>query len=190
MLATSVPPQHSTSVGRRHFVRVLIPSDSILRRGDTARILDRMKRLGVVGILILAFFGLADSAYLAQHEASGTPLLCNIQNPSGCNVVAASQYSHIFGIPLAEFGILFYGILFVLAALEIVIFDRLLRRVLQAVSLIGVAASLYFTLIQAFVIRAFCIYCLVSALITLLIFILASLIEPIGRRADYAPSTT
>ena len=190
MLATSVPLQHSTSVGRRHFVRVLIPSDSILRRGDTARILDRMKRLGVVGILILAFFGLADSAYLAQHEASGTPLLCNIQNLSGCNVVAASQYSHIFGIPLAEFGILFYGILFVLAALEIVIFDRLLRRVLQAVSLIGVAASLYFTLIQAFVIRAFCIYCLVSAFITLLIFILASLIEPIGRRADYAPSTT
>jgi uncharacterized membrane protein len=140
-----------------------------------------MKRLGVVGILILAFLGLADSAYLAEHEASGTPLLCNIQNFSGCNVVATSQYSHIFGIPLAEFGVLFYSIVFVLAALELVIFDRLLRRVLQMAALIGVAASLYFTLVQIFFIGAFCIYCLASALITVFILILASLIEPVGR---------
>jgi len=140
-----------------------------------------MKRLGVVGILVLAFLGLADSAYLAEHEASGTPLLCNIQNFSGCNVVATSQYSHIFGIPLAEFGVLFYSIVFVLAALELVIFDRLLRRVLQMAALIGVAASLYFTLVQIFFIGAFCIYCLASALITVFILILASLIEPVGR---------
>lgn len=146
-----------------------------------------MKRFGVVCILVLAFFGLADSAYLAEHEASGTPLLCNIQNLSGCNIVAASQYSHIFGIPLAEFGVLFYSIVFVLAALELVIFDRLLRRVLQVAALIGVAASLYFSLVQIFFIGAFCIYCLASALITVFILILASLIEPVGRNMRSTP---
>lgn len=146
-----------------------------------------MKRFGVICILVLAFFGLADSAYLAEHEVSNTPLLCNIQNLSGCNVVAASQYSHIFGIPLAEFGVLFYSIVFVLAALELVIFDRLLRRVLQVAALIGVAASLYFTLVQIFFIGAFCIYCLASALITVFILILASLIEPVGRNIRPAP---
>ncbi len=146
-----------------------------------------MKRFGVIGILTLAFFGLADSAYLAQHEASGTPLLCNIQNLSGCNIVAASQYSHLFGIPLAEFGVLFYSIVFVLAALELVIFDRLLRRVLQVTALVGVAASLYFSLVQIFLIGAFCIYCLASALIALFILILASLIEPIGRNMHITP---
>ncbi|MFA6414944.1 MAG: vitamin K epoxide reductase family protein [Candidatus Paceibacterota bacterium] len=141
-----------------------------------------MKRVGVVLILIFSFFGLADSAYLTQHELDGTPLICNIQNLSGCNLVAESQYSHIFGIPLAEFGVLFYSIMFVIAALEVVIFDQLLRRVLQVVSLVGLAASLYFTSVQIFLIGAFCIYCSVSALITLLIFILASFIEPIRRR--------
>lgn len=157
-------------------------------RGDAeARILSGMKRAGVVLILILAFFGLADSIYLAQHELSGTPLLCNIQNLSGCNIVAASQYSHIFGIPLAEFGILFYAVLFVLAALEIVVFDQLLRRALQAVSFVGVLSSLYFTFLQIFVINAACIYCVASALITLFIFILASLIEPLKRRARHIP---
>jgi len=138
-----------------------------------------MKRIGVVLMLVLAFFGLADSIYLTQHELNGTPLLCNVQNLSGCNVVAASQYSHILGIPLAEFGILFYAVIFILAALELVIFDQLLRRALQFISIVGVLSSLYFTFMQVFVIGAFCIYCFASALIALFIFIFSTRIEPI-----------
>jgi uncharacterized membrane protein len=146
-----------------------------------------MKRIGVVLILVLAFCGLADSAYLAQHEIDGTPLICNIQNLSGCNVVAQSPYSHLFGIPLAEFGILFYGILFVLAALELVLFDQLLRRVLQALAIVGVLSSLYFTSLQIFFIGAFCIYCAASALITLLVLVLATFIEPIRKLKANTP---
>lgn len=146
-----------------------------------------MKRLGVVAILVLAFCGLADSLYLAQHEVTSTPLLCNIQNLSGCNIVATSQYSRIFGIPLAEFGVLFYSIMFVLAALELAIFDRLLRRVLQVVALLGVLASLYFTLVQVFFIGALCIYCIASASIALIVFILAYFIEPIKKQATSVP---
>lgn len=146
-----------------------------------------MKRIWIGLIAVLSFFGLADSFYLAQHELSGTPLLCNIQNLSGCNVVATSQYSHIFGIPLAEFGVLFYAVIFILAALELVIFDQLLRRALQGISLVGLVSSLYFTFVQIFIIGAFCIYCLASAVIALLIFILASLIEPLKRQAPQVP---
>lgn len=149
-----------------------------------------MKRAGVIAILILAFLGLADSAYIAQHEMNGTPLICDINNLSGCNIVVASPYSYLFGIPIAEYGILFYSILFVLAALELAIFDQLLRRALQGVSLVGVIASLYFTLMQVFVINAFCIYCLASALIALLILIFASFIEPLPRNTPAAPSLT
>ena len=140
-----------------------------------------MKRIGVVFILVFAFIGIADSAYLAEHEANGTPLICNIQSLSGCNTVASSQYSLLFGIPLAQYGVLFYSILFVLSALELAIFDRLLRRIIQGVSLVGVVASLYFTFVQAFVIGAFCIYCLASAFVALSIFVCASFIEPIRR---------
>jgi len=140
------------------------------------------KRLGVVAILLLAFFGLADSLYITQHAESGTPLICNVQNLSECNVVAASQYSRVFGIPLAEFGVAFYTVLFVLAALELVLFDQLLRRLLQGMAVIGVVFSLYFTYLQMFVINAFCIYCFASALITLGVLIFASIIEPLPRR--------
>ncbi len=143
--------------------------------------------MGVVLILFLAFCGLADSAYLAEHEASGVPLICNIQNFSGCNIVAASQYSHIFGIPVAALGVLFYSIMFVLAALELVIFDRLLRRVLQGFALVGLVVSIFSTITQVFVINALCIYCLASALITVLIFILATFIEPIKIKIQQIP---
>ena len=149
-----------------------------------------MKRTGVVFILFFAFFGLADSAYLAQHELSGTPLICNIQSLNGCNVVANSPYAHLFGVPLAEYGVLFYGIIFVLAALELVLFDRLLRRVLQGAALLGVLASLYFSLLQVFFIGAFCIYCAVSGGIALLILILASFIEPLRKsKSEYQSPT-
>jgi uncharacterized membrane protein len=141
-----------------------------------------MKRLGVVVILVLAFCGLADSVYLAQHEISGTPLICNIENLDGCNIVTNSPYSYLFGVPLAEYGVLFYAILFVLAALELVLFDRLLRRVLQGVAIFCVLASLYFVSIQVFFIGALCIYCVASAVITFLIFICATLIEPLRKR--------
>lgn len=166
-----------------------LPEDPIchLRPGRKASILECMKRIGVVFILILAFFGLADSIYLAQHAISGTPLLCNIQNLDGCNVVANSSYSYLFGIPLSEYGVLFYSILFVLAALELVLFDRLLRRVLQGISLVCLLGSVYFTTLQIFFIGAFCIYCTTSAVITLLIFILATLIEPIRKGDERMP---
>lgn len=149
-----------------------------------------MKRIGVVLILLLAFCGIADSAYLAEHEIDGTPLICNIQNLSGCNIVADSSYSHVFGVPLAEYGVLFYAILFVLAALELVLFDQLLRRVLQGVALLGVFASLYFTSIQIFFIGAFCIYCAVSAALTLLVLVLASFIEPLRKKKTNTHEST
>jgi len=142
-----------------------------------------MKRVGVLLILAFAFIGLADSAYLARSEAARTPLLCNIQNLSGCNIVAQSPYSQVFGTPLAQLGVLFYAIVFATAALELLLFDRALRRVLQGLAALGVLVSLYFVLIQVFVIDAFCIYCLASAFLALLICIVASLLEPLRRSA-------
>lgn len=148
---------------------------------------DIMKRAGVVLILLFAFAGLADSVYLLQHETTGTPLICSIQNLTGCNIVAQSPYSNLFGVPLAEYGVLFYIIVFATAALELVLFDRLLRRVLQVLASVGVLASLYFVLIQVFVINALCIYCLGSALLALFICITASLLEPLKRSPPLPP---
>lgn len=146
-----------------------------------------MKRIGVVAILLLAFAGLADATYLAQHAESGVPLQCDIQNLSGCNIVTTSSYSQLFGIPIAVYGVFFFAIVFVLAALELVLFDRLLRRALQAAAVVGLLASLYFTFVQTFLIGAFCIYCLTSALIELSIFLIATGLEPLRGNGQTPP---
>lgn len=141
-----------------------------------------MKRWSVGAILILSFCGIAVSAYLAQSEATGNALICDIQSLSGCNAVVTSEYSRIFGISLADFGLLFYAILFVAAAFELVLFNWVLRRLLQLFALVGIIASLYSVYTQVFIINALCIYCLTSALLTFLILIGASLIEPLRQR--------
>jgi len=146
-----------------------------------------MKRFGVLLILILAFCGLSDSAYIAQNEAHHVPLLCNVTNLSDCNIVATSPYSRLFGVSVAGYGIIFYGIIFILAALELVLFNRFLRRALQGISLIGVLVSLYFTSIEIFVIHSLCIFCVASTIIVLLAFIFAMFIEPIRWNMKHKP---
>ena len=143
-----------------------------------------MKRILVAAILFLAFCGLSDSVYLAEHETTSTPLVCNIQGLTGCNVVATSSYSHLFGIPTAQLGVLFYSLLFIIAALELFLFTRLLRRLLQGLSLIGTIASVIFVGLQIFVIHAYCIYCLASAVIEVVIFALALGIEPVETKSE------
>ncbi len=140
------------------------------------------KRFGVILILIFAFCGLADSAYLAQHELTNTPLLCNIQNLSGCNIVAQSPYSQLFGVPLAVYGIAFYALVFIVAAFELVVVDQLLRRALQGLALIGLLFSIGATALQVFVIEALCVYCLTSAFLALFTFLAACTIEPMPER--------
>ena len=141
-----------------------------------------MNRLAVLLILLLAFCGLADSAYLAQHETDGTPLICDIAGLSDCNIVAQSPYAKAFGIPLSDYGLVFYGLIFLLAAIELALGNRITRQAIQVLSALGLIASAYFLFIQLAVINALCVYYTASAVIAFLIFICAYFIEPLPRR--------
>jgi uncharacterized membrane protein len=140
-----------------------------------------MKRTHAILILVLAFCGLSDSIYIAQNEAGNIPLLCNVSSISGCNIVASSSYSHLFGLSIANYGVIFYSIIFIVAALSLLLSSFLLRRLVQWVALIGVIISAYLTYLEFFVIKALCIFCLASAIIVILILITSYFIEPIRR---------
>ncbi|HVW82465.1 MAG TPA: vitamin K epoxide reductase family protein [Candidatus Paceibacterota bacterium] len=147
-----------------------------------------MKRAALWLILLVAFCGIANSSYIARSEATGTPLICNITGLSGCNIVAQSPYSHLFGISLAEYGIAYFGLLFILAAAELVAANRPLRRLIQALGVLGLVASIVFEAIQFFLIGALCVYCAASAVLALLAFVFACFIEPVRR--SYSPPPT
>lgn len=131
-----------------------------------------MHRTVLVWILILlAFVGISDAWYLSASALSDTALSCDLGAVlDGCNIVAKSPYSHFMGIPLALYGVGFYAVVFVLSALLSVLQDRSLTRVLFILGLSGALASLVFLAIQFVLIKALCVYCIVSAFISFAIF--------------------
>jgi uncharacterized membrane protein len=124
-------------------------------------------------MLVLAFIGIAVASYDAYAIYNGQLLWCP-PPVDGCNEVAASPYARIFNLPVGYYGVVYYLYMFGLAAL--LAFDPLSRglrvgAVLYAV--LGVLFSIYFMILQLGFIHAFCIYCLVSAVTTVLLAVAA-----------------
>ncbi len=125
------------------------------------------------GITLLSLLGIADAWYLAEHAITDTALSCGVDGAlSGCNVVAQSQYSHFFGVPLGIYGIAFYGLVLLLALVAWKYRAPRLPQLLAVIATVGMLASSYFLALQLFVIEALCIYCIGSFVISVAIFLL------------------
>ena len=121
-----------------------------------------MKKLYVVAAL-LGLVGLADAIYLTIEHVTGESVRCTII--SGCSEVLSSPYAVVAGIPLAAIGAAAYFTVFSLAVLAL--FDyRIAGTLLTALVIAMFVVSLWLVYLQAFVIREFCQYCLLSAVIT------------------------
>ena len=125
-------------------------------------------------MLVFALIGIADAFYDSYAIYSGQLLWCP-PPIDGCNVVANSPYARIFGVPLGYLGVIFYLYMFAVAAL--LAFDPLsrgLRLGALIYAALGLSGSIYFFYIQFTFIHAFCIYCMISAVLTLLLLIAAA----------------
>lgn len=122
-----------------------------------------------VGV-VLTLLGLSDAWYLAQAALDGAALSCSLgAGLDGCNIVAQSPYSHLFGVPLALYGVFFYAVLFVTLSILFVKSSCALYRVATALGAIGLIVSTYFLFLQIFIIKALCIYCIASFVIAALL---------------------
>ncbi len=121
-------------------------------------------------IIALALIGLLDALYLAYSALTHNPLACSITGLDGCNIVAGSSYSRFLGIPLAVFGVFFYGAILLSAVFTHVFSNRTLYHFLLAAASVGALSSLYFMYLQFFVIKALCVYCAFSFVVSILIF--------------------
>lgn len=120
-----------------------------------------------ISVIILAFLGLLDSLYLYISHVAGASLVCGPL--VGCNEVAASPYSLLFGIPLSLLGVLFYGGMFVLAAALFSHYRGKAMLLFLVGAILGSLMSLYFLYVQGALIGAWCVYCILSALISFLL---------------------
>lgn len=128
------------------------------------------RRLVIIS-LILSFVGIIDSGYLSVKHYSETPLACFIGE--NCDLVIKSSYSEIFGIPVALLGVFYYLSVFVLLAVYLRAKNKMILLCALFATPAGFIASLWFLYLQAFVIGAFCQYCLLSAATSITLFVLA-----------------
>ena len=124
-------------------------------------------------MLALALLGVIDAFYDSHAIYTGQLLWCP-PPIDGCNIVASSPHARIFGVPLGYLGVVYYLYMSGLAAL--IAFDpfsRGLRLGALLYTAIGMLSSIFFMYVLFTLIRAFCIYCSISAVLTLLLFIAA-----------------
>jgi len=115
-------------------------------------------------VALLSLVGLADSIYLTVEHLTGQSLRCTII--SGCSEVLSSPYSHIGSVPLAALGAMAYFTVFDLSILAAFGY-RFARPLLMALLALMFLMTLWLLYLQAFVIRHFCQYCLLSAAVTI-----------------------
>src|SRR5712692_135145 len=123
----------------------------------------------------LALVGLAVAGYLTALKLGGNQaFLC--RDGSGCDIVQASRYSLLAGVPTALWGAAVYAAIFVLSVIP-----RTVRR-WQMAFMLAVAAVAF----SIYLIGATCPYCLASGAISLLLLVTMLVRRPVaqGRAAQ------
>lgn len=109
----------------------------------------------------LAGVGLLVAGYLAWLKwTGGTALFCTAG--TDCDIVQASRYARVLGLPTALWGALAYA---AIGALAFAGLDRARWRAAFVLAAAGVGSSAYLTYLSLFELRAACVWCLASALI-------------------------
>ncbi|HEU4706711.1 MAG TPA: vitamin K epoxide reductase family protein [Solirubrobacterales bacterium] len=118
-------------------------------------------------IAFLAALGVGVATYIAIADSGGGAPVC-IAGGSGCQTVADSSYSHLLGVNVAVYGIVGYLLLLASAFRA----DDAARFGGFLVALAGFGFSVYLTYIELFKVEAVCEWCVASAVLMTVLFLL------------------
>jgi|TARA_Y100000310_G_scaffold345855_1_gene471471 uncharacterized membrane protein len=122
-------------------------------------------------LIILALIGLAISFYIYSSKRSGKHLFC--PNKQDCDAVVRSKYGKIFGFENTIFGMLFYILIIIydvsLQANQNLFKGDIIYYSIVGISFISVVFSAYLTFVQAFILKKWCYYCIISSISSVLI---------------------
>ena len=129
-----------------------------------------------MAIATVALVGLFVAVYLTLYKLGAIgELTCTV---GSCETVQTSRWATFLGLPVAAWGVGFYLATLVVAFLGLQ--DRhadspTLSLVLVAMSGWGVLFSGWLTWLELFVIDAICMWCVISAILVAIIFVLSVL---------------
>ena len=125
-------------------------------------------------VALLALLGLLIAIYLTLYKTGAiAALACSV---GSCETVQMSRWATFLGLPVAAWGIVFYVALLgvALSGLQGSLADsRAVSVALVAVTGWGVLFSAWLTYLELFVIHAICQWCVVSAILVTIAFLIA-----------------
>ncbi len=129
--------------------------------------------LAKLGIAFLGLIGFFVASHIYKEKRASRPLVCPLR--FHCDSVVNSDYSKFFGISVEIFGMIYYFFIF-LSYLAIILFGSNISLffliLLSFISIVAFIFSAYLVSVQAFILKIYCSWCLVSALISTIIFVL------------------
>ena len=128
-----------------------------------------MAMLALIGLFIAAYLTLYHYGFIGTLSCSAT---------HGCETVQTSKWSTLLGLPVATWGLGYYAVVF--AATMAGIQDRFAESPRVALGLVlltgwGAVFSAWLTFLEGYSIHAWCQWCLASAAIAALLFVVSLL---------------
>jgi vitamin-K-epoxide reductase (warfarin-sensitive) len=117
-------------------------------------------------IALLAVAGVVVSSLALQVHYSNETEPCSINAKWDCGIVNHSPFAEIVHVPVAALGIAGYLVMGSLALLR-------RRRLVAVLALGALGFSLYLTYIEKYILEVYCIYCVTSLGLVVLINVLA-----------------
>lgn len=133
-------------------------------------------------IAFVATIGVGVAVYITIAESGGGSPAC-VAGGHGCATVAESKYSELAGINVSIFGIV--GYVLILATAFFV--SDAVRLAGFALALGGFGFSIYLTYLEIWEIEAICQWCVASAVLMTILFVLSTM-RLIGYAGTDAPS--
>ena len=140
----------------------------------------RFRTILYAAVAIVSVVGLADATYLTVQALTGETLSCG--GSPDCFRVLGSSYAKVGGIPVAMLGALAYLSVFTFATFAAFGYARAPKFLALMVGMMFLG-TLWLLYVQAFLLHAYCRYCLFSAATTFLIAGLLIAVPPSQSRS-------
>jgi len=119
-------------------------------------------------LLLVSGLGFLDAGYLTVEHYRAVPVPCSITE--GCEKVLGSEYATVYGFPVALLGALYYASLFFIIVASAKIHSEKLYGYILGATSISFMVSMWLLYIQVFILEALCVYCIVSAILSTILF--------------------
>ena len=125
-------------------------------------------------IAFAAIGGFGVAIYIYRTKKQRKELICPIG--SDCNAVINSRYSKFLGVSLEYWGMFYYALIF-LSYIILIFAPHLVPEIFLSILIMFTSGaflfSLYLLFAQAFLLKQWCIWCLLSATLSIIIFIIS-----------------